>query len=740
MSYTVIDASGVIKNDGEKEATKLTDWKSEPTYQDLKADLDLAIQDNSLQAGKVREWLDCLNVKGDYAGPNVPGRSRVAPRLVRKQTEWRCPGLTEPLLNRTKLFDVKPVTFEDVRAAEQNELLLNYQFKQKIKFRHFIDTLVRTAVTEGTAILRTGWEFKEKEITEEEPIWENTIDPSVIQEYQYIQQMVQKDPSFMQTVSEQTKMGMQLSNEYQQPIRVVQSGVKPVKKTIVTANHPTVEICDIESIYVDPTCKGDLDKAKFLVYSFKTCMADLKEDSRYSNLDMINEQLATQPHTTAGSGSEVSNRNFSDDPRRELIAYEYWGYRDIHGTGILSSVVATFEGNTIIYMDENPYPDGKFPFIFIPLIPVKNSLYGEPDAELLGDNQKIIGAITRGAIDLLGRSANGQTGFAKNFLDATNFKRFRAGEDYYFNPTAVPDAAIHTHKFPEIPQSALTMLQYTHNDSESLTGIRAFTGSNGIPTTTGSVNEGVRNYMDATTKRETSILRRFADGLCQVARKFIAMNAEFLDETEVVRLTNKEFVQIRRDDLAGQFDLELEISTAEEDHAKAEELAFLLQTGQGSFPFQFTQKILTKMAKLRNMPDLAQFIETYEPEPDPKAEMAKELELAKMKAEIAEREAAAAESYAKKAVHEAEVQVRLARASDIRSNADQKNLDFMRTAEGIKHQEDLEKAQAQAEANIQSQQAAHQNSMEQKMFEHNSELLRNHATQAITPKTPASSA
>ena len=75
--------------------------------------------------------------------------------------------------------------------------------------------------------------------------------------------------------------------------------------------------------------------------------------------------------------------------------------------------------------------------------------------ELLEDNQKILGAVTRGAIDLLAKSANSQTGVAKGLLDSTNRIRFRNGDDYEYNPNGNPQSSIYMHKYPEIPQSAM---------------------------------------------------------------------------------------------------------------------------------------------------------------------------------------------------------------------------------------------------------------------------------------------
>src|SRR5690606_17677020 len=110
--------------------------------------------------------------------------------------------------------------------------------------------------------------------------------------------------------------------------------------------------------------------------------------------------------------------------------------------GTLKPIVATWIGDTLIRMEENPFPDQKLPFVAIPYLPVLRELNGEPDAELLEDNQKILGAVLRGMIDLLGRSANSQKGFAKGMLDPLNRRKYENGQDYEFNPTMPTDKGI----------------------------------------------------------------------------------------------------------------------------------------------------------------------------------------------------------------------------------------------------------------------------------------------------------
>jgi hypothetical protein len=66
--------------------------------------------------------------------------------------------------------------------------------------------------------------------------------------------------------------------------------------------------------------------------------------------------------------------------------------------------------------------------------------------------------------------------------------------------------------YPEIPRSAIEVLQMQNNDAEALTGVKAFTkGISGQAL--GVTATGIRSALDATSKRELGILRRFSNGL-----------------------------------------------------------------------------------------------------------------------------------------------------------------------------------------------------------------------------------
>ena len=95
----------------------------------------------------------------------------------------------------------------------------------------------------------------------------------------------------------------------------------------------------------------------------------------------------------------------------------------------------------MIRMEESPFPDKELPFVLVKYLPRRKDIYGEPDGELLIENQKIVGAVTRGMIDMMGRSAAGQIGYRKDALDITNKRRFDQGMDYEFNSHVVDPRA-----------------------------------------------------------------------------------------------------------------------------------------------------------------------------------------------------------------------------------------------------------------------------------------------------------
>lgn len=670
---------------------KLTDWTNQPTLMDLKADLEIAIPSHNTNVSRVRNWLKLREGKFtgnvDKNGKRDRNRSSVQPKLVRRQAEWRYPALSEPFLSSDKTFNAAGNTAEDTEVARQNELLLNYQFRTKLNAVSFIDEYVQTAVDEGTVAVRLGWHRETEKVTKEVPVW-NYLEIVTEEEMVQLQEAValkQENPrGFNEQMSEELKAAVEYLEETGVPVVAEMVGTTGVEEERIVKNHPTLDVLHFENLYLDPSCGGDVDKATFAVISFDTSKAELLKDGRYKNLDKVlwssNTPLANPDHMSTADESQ----QFKDDLRKRVVAYEYWGWYDIRGDEVLRPIVATWIGDTLIRMEENPFPDKKIPLVVVPYLPVRKSTHGEPDAELLEDNQAILGALMRGMIDLMGRSANGQMGMAKGMLDAVNRRRFDTGQNYEFNPNIHPNNGIKEHVYPEIPNSALTMVGLQNQEAEALTGVKAFSG--GLSGEAyGEVAAGIRGILDAASKREMSILRRLAKGMEAIGTKIAAMNAVFLSEEEVVRITNEQYVTIRREDLAGNFDVTVSIATAEVDEQRAQDLGFMLQTLGNNMDPQITMTILAEIAELKRMPKLAHTLRNWTPQPDPFAEQMKQIELETKKLELEELRS--------------KVELNLAKARKEMSEADQKDLDFVEQETGTKHARDMDRQGAQARAN-----------------------------------------
>ena len=709
---------------------RLTRWRNEPSLTDLNADLEFARQENADQTANVDGWLALRDTTGKESGnkSSAPGRSRVQPKLIRKHNEWRYPGLSEPFLDSDRMFNIKPRTANDRDSARQNQMVLNWQFDTKLNKVDFIDRMVRTTVDEGTCILRTGWKRTTERVRVMEPVYDyfpisldDTERLDVLAEA--TEYFITEDPRF-DSLSDEVQAATEYSIENGTPVYAERTDENETFEDQVTMNQPEVKIVDVRNFFIDPSCDGVWEDAQFMIHTYESTRSELEKRGIFENLDKVDyganaikSKTGDPDHTS--SSPQIDSRTNTD--KSKVLVYEYWGLYDIHDNDVLAPIVVTWIGNTIIQMDENPFPDRRPPFVIIPYMPILKSSFGEADASLLEDNQRILGATTRGIIDLLGRSANAQTGYGKGFLDAVNRKRFINGEDFEFNPNGDPRQQIQQMRYPEIPNSALQMSQIQNTEAESLSGIQAF--SNGVNGEAfGRVARGITSAVDAATQRETSILRRLGEGMRILGKKIIAMNQIYLEEQEVIRVTDEsfitpnggnrpdeaaqppqpdqlgplsqapgqlpvslssdpnedQFVTINRADLAGDFDLIVDISTRSVDEAKAQDLGFMLQTQGPNMDPALERIILAEIADLQRMPYLAERIRTFQPQPDPLDQQLRELQIARL---------------------EADIELDRARATEALARAENTALDTELDATGTAHERNIETAGAQARGN-----------------------------------------
>lgn len=618
----------------------------EKILKDLKADVSSADTLRIETVGKVESWK--AQYDGKPYGNEGKNKSQLVSRDIRRQDEWQHASVKDPFLSSSDIIKASPVTFEDKSSADQNNLLLNYQFTRQFNRYNFITDTVKLLSKEGTAVIKTSWMYEDEEIEVDYPVYDIDI--------------VSGEP--------------------------VQVGIKPVKQINVITNKPHAEVCRIEDVYIDPTCMGDIEKAQFFCHRYETDVSTLRKSKKYKK-EVINKLAKNIARDTGDYQNEDdSNFEFSDVARKKLIVYEYWGNYDIREEGIAIPIVCEWVGDTLIRLEDNPYPDKKAPFVIAANGRIPFYIMGEGNAEVIGDNQKIATAIKRGFIDSMASSTNGQKGISKRALDGRNRLRFLAGKNFEMN-TGPQD--IFEGSYNQIPTSAFQVLELINNSSESMLGVKSF--SEGIEGQgLGSTARAAGGVLDAISIRKLDIVRNISENIIKpLMRKWIAYNSEFLRDEEVIRVTNEEFVTIRRDDLSGDIDIDIDISTAEDNSAKAQQLSFELQTNGPNMEPEMRNLLLAEKFKLNKMPELAKMIKDFKPEPDPIQQRIAQLQIEKLEAEILERKTRAEENIVDMRLKSAKAALEEARAKNVNSDTDAKDLDFLKKATGADLEDELAK-------------------------------------------------
>lgn len=630
----------------------------------LKADMKEAERLQREWFIKREEWSS--QTEGAPYGNEVEGKSKIVSKDIKKQREWMIPSITDPFLSTSDVIKCNPVTYEDAKAARQNELLLNTQFCRKFNRYNFIMKATKVLVTEGSVVIQTGWDYEEEEVEAEVEV-------------------ISVDENGMEFVD--TEISMQ---------------------TNVIRNQPTAVVCRNEDIFIDPTCMDDMDKCQFVIHRYESSLNALKQDGRYENLDKVEAAQYNLTNDPQYLREDQTYFEFKDKPRKKFVVHEYWGNYDIDGDGIAEPIVCAWVGNTLIRLESNPYPDKKPPFVIVPFSAVPFHMFGEALAETIGDNQKIKTAITRGMVDNMAKSNNAVVATRKGALDPVNRKKFLKGENFEFNGTP---GDFWQGSYNQLPSSAFDMLNLQNNEIESQTGVKSFSG--GISgNALGSTATGARGALDATATRRLNLVRNMSENMIKpIMRKWMAYNAEFLEEEEVIRITNDEYVPIRRDDLAGKIDIDISISTSEDNAAKSQELSFLLQTVGPNEDPAIRREIMAQIMDLMRMPEQAKKIRDYQPQPDPVQQKMQELQIAKLEAEIEKIRADAANKLASSVENEADrdeklaqAELKRAQARKLMSEADNLDLDFLKKDEMVDEQTANERDQMQYDRKMQEKQ------------------------------------
>jgi len=599
---------------------------------------------------KIETWLG--EYEGLPYGEKQKGRSNIVVKDIKKAVEWFIPNAIAPFVERNRIVKLEGVTFEDVAPSQVHERLLNYQFVRKFNRYDFIHDMFKIGATEGTTVIRTGWELEEEERVE---VFKE-VDENVI--------------------------NMLRQQGFELKIDELDNGLFNVRaKNIITKeNYPTAEIVRNGNFFPDPSADC-ADELGFAAYRYETTLSELKETGKYKDEDL--EELALSLQENEDSSLEQTRNtdlsyygrslNYESEAKanKKVTVYEYWGHLDMNDDGISESIMATIVNDKLLDIGENPYPDKKIPFIIIPFSKIPFSLWGYPIAELISDNQKVRSSLMRGFIDNVAQSNNGKKFIKKGSLDPVNKKKYENNLggliEFNINPEMIDG------NFNQLPPSIFNLYELVQQEAESLSGINRMT--QGIDSS--ALNDsatGAAIQRDMGQKRMIDIIRRYTEGLKKLFRHWISYNKEFLTDKEVMRISG-EFIQFKRDDISGEFDIDLTVGVSGVAEAKVNQMTMLMQqvgglAGVATIPPNFFNMMLSKIADEWGYADIAKLLEDSKQEDPSEAEIAaQQMQQAQVQADIAEKNSKA--------------ELNKAKTFDTMSQANSKNVDNKMKAYGI---------------------------------------------------------
>jgi len=596
---------------------------------------------------KIEEWLS--EYEGNPYGNETKGRSKIVVKDIKKAVEWFIPTASDPFVKKPRIVKLEGITSDDIDTAKMHERLLNYQFIRKFDSYNFIHDLFRISATEGTVIIRCGWDFEEKEESK-------TIENLTLEQLDAIERESQLDISSINPNEDGT------------------FNLTYIKRTTVK-NQPTAEVLRNGYCYPDPSCTT-VEDASFFAYKYESTMSELRASGKYKEEDLeeLSNSIEREDSSLEARRDSRNKLNGRDndyeseaEANKKVTVYEYWGKLDLNDDGISEPIVATIVNKKLLDIDENPYPDKELPFVEIPFSKNSFAFWGNPLAEFLSDNQKVRTSLMRGFIDNVAQSNNGKKYIKKGAMDAINRKKHETNVGGIIEING-DKSDFFEGEFNQISPSVFNLYELVQQEAEALSGInRTMQGvdSKGLNDSA----TGASIQQSNSQRRMMDVVRRHANGLKKIFRKWISYNKEFLTDSEVMRI-NGEFIPFRRDDISGEFDIDLTVGTDGITEAKVNQITMLMQQVGGlanvaSIPPEFFNLMLGKLADEWGYPDVAQMLEN----PTPKQPNLMEEEMAKL--EVANRTA--------------EVDLKKAKAIKEMSESNSKNVNTKMNALGIKN-------------------------------------------------------
>ena len=546
----------------------------------VKADIEVAKTANDSEKDLRQEAYNLYRAMGD-GKDDRPGRSRIKSSDVMDMIEWLMPALMKAFFGSRKCISVEPIGNEDITKAEKFQKLLNWQFVDKGNGFRTGHEWMKSSLVYGLSPVKVTWQdlyvrkgFAFPEVTE--PQFEQLRRDGNVERIEVGSVDVKMDAPQMgqnpyMLMAGQNVTPMMIDPMMLEPYRVYRD-VRGEKK-IKIYSGPMVEVVPPEDFFCDPEAR-DIQEARFVIHRVKRTVSYLKKKEQegiYSNIDDViesgtvskgktdeDDDEAAMRATSSSRYSHYTSRNDVQKARRKIDVWEWWGLLDVDDSGIAEPYLVVVANNVIIRMERNPYAHGEAPFeVMRPILDIF-TMKGISMVDLVGEYQKAKTALMRQTLDNISFQNNQMWE-----VDET------AGVDIdsLINPR--PGGVVITNRLGAIKQItpapleqyAYQTMEFIQGQLEQRTGITRY--NQGLDANTlNKTATGIQSIMSASSQRIELIARVMAEtGFRKLYKKMLMLNQQFIDQEIVIRVHGQP-LEISPDDLAGNFDVSVDIGGA----------------------------------------------------------------------------------------------------------------------------------------------------------------------------------
>ena len=609
----------------------------------------------------IEKWNDLY--EGKPYGNETKNHSPMVWKLVQKQGETLMANLAKPFISGDQNIMVSPVTSMDIYKSKIDEGLLNHYHDTTLDKNKFYKDMARVMTKEGTAWIRVSWNRVNKRKSIE-------VGPIPIEAQQQLE-----------------SQGFEI---------IEKNGKIYIEKDNVLFNEPDAKILKNGRCYTDPIADTPKEM-RFFIYEYESSLKELDaqkhlyDEESIAKIKRQHADLESNGFTDVSSVKMTSNgfRNYRDKVRKKIKLWEWWGDFDIDGDGVavpcMMVIGGTKSDRVLMSIKKNPYPFKKIPFVGIPCVNDLYSVWGKPIAYLIEDIQYLYTMLMRGVLDNTSNSNNAVKFVKKGALDSENHRRLMAKEPVVeVNTTENINTAVMDGGYNQIPQSIFNLFAMLDQEAEAMTGIsKMMQGVSGT-----HMNAAASNFsatLSMSQIRLLDITHNISYGMKSVLEMWISMSLEYLDQSEIKTITgiDIEKIKIKETNLLMQeygieelppevaqkaqmiimeevedmfnkedlpYDIRLKVGTDGLKEVRINQLNMLMQQMGGLSNMvdpMILKDLLAEYADLMDFPATADKIREYVPQPDPKAQQAQELELAKLGAEAEKEGALAANAMAR---------------------------------------------------------------------------------------------